>query len=403
MILDLFKLSLKNIKKRKLRSGLTMIGIIVSIATIFVLISLSLGLKASITEQVRLLGSDKFFIMPRGQLGAPGTGGAVQLTLEDIDVIEKVRGIKQVSYIVVGNAKVEYKSETKYFMVAGLPLDNIDLYIETGAFKADEGKLLKQGNIGKIMVGSDYKYNNVFKKSVKTGDKFIINGKEFQIIGIIAPIGNPQDDKNIYMSFEDFKLLFNSGDRVDQIIAQVQAGEDVKQIADLTSRRLMKFRDVTEKTKDFDISTPEELLASFSVILNVITAFLAGVAGISLVVGAIGISNTMYTSVLERTKEIGTMKAIGAKNSSILTIFLIESGLLGLVGGIIGVSLGIGLAKFAEFIAINFLNTTLLRASLNIWLILGSLAFAFLIGTFSGLLPAKQASELQAAESLRYE
>ena len=168
--------------------------------------------------------------------------------------------------------------------------------------------------------------------------------------------------------------------------------------ANLDSKQL-----VTEKTQDFDILTPEELLGSVQDILNIITAFLAGVAAISLIVGGIGIANTMYTSVLERTSEIGVMKAIGAQNKDILMIFLIESGLLGFVGALIGVVLGYGVSKGIEYIAINQLNTNLLQAAAPFYLILGCLAFGFIIGSVSGLTPARKAAKTNVVDALRYE
>ena len=144
-------------------------------------------------------------------------------------------------------------------------------------------------------------------------------------------------------------------------------------------------------------------MESFGVILNIITAFLIGVAAISLLVGGIGIANTMYTSVLERTKEIGVMKSVGAKNSDITLIFLIESGLLGLVGGIIGIALGIAIGQFVEYIAINQLATTLLRVSTPAWLVVSCLLFAFLAGATSGTLPALRAAKIKPTDALRYE
>ena len=130
---------------------------------------------------------------------------------------------------------------------------------------------------------------------------------------------------------------------------------------------------------------------------------MVGIAAISLLVGGIGIMNTMYTSVLERTREIGTMKAVGAKNSDILFLFLFESGLLGLVGGAIGVGIGLGLGKTAEYIATVQLGTNLLQASTDSWLIFGALLFSFIIGALSGVLPAMQASKLKPVDALRYE
>ena len=184
---------------------------------------------------------------------------------------------------------------------------------------------------------------------------------------------------------------------------QIEPGEDINEVADRIERKLFKSRDVDEKTRDFIILTPEEILETFGMILNIITGFLVGVAAISLLVGGIGIANTMYTSVLERTKEIGVMKAIGAKNSDVLLIFIIESGLLGLVGGIIGVVFGFGIAQFIEFVGTKQLGLAILQVSTPLYLFVGSLAFAFLTGAVSGALPAWQASKTNPVEALRYE
>ena len=158
-----------------------------------------------------------------------------------------------------------------------------------------------------------------------------------------------------------------------------------------------------EKPKTFSVSTSEQLLETFGDILSVVQAVLVGIATISLLVGGIGIMNTMYTAVIERTKEIGTMKAVGARNSDILFIFLFESGLLGLVGGAIGIGIGIGLGKTAEYIASVSLGTDLLKAVFPWYLILGALTFSFLVGCISGVAPAYQASRLKPADALRYE
>ena len=398
---DYLKLAWKNLRKRKVRSGLTLVGIVISIAVIFTLISLSLGLREAINEQFKILGTDKLFINPKGTSGVGS--GAVEFTTGDVDTIEKVQGVKDISYVAVGNAQVEFEKQKKYFMIMGLPLDKIGLYIDSANIKMDEGNYIKKGETGNVMIGYDYKYNNVFDKPIKTGDKIIINGKIFKVVGIVGSIGNPSDDKNIYMSYDDFKILFNSGEKVDSIIVQVTDQNQIQKISDRINQKLIKFRGVTEKTKDFYISTPEELLASFDIILNIITAFLVGVAAISLFVGGVGIMNTMYTSVLERTKEIGTMKAVGAENSDVLYIFLSESGLLGLVGGIMGIFLGYVISKTIEFIAINSLNTTLLKAVFPMYLIVGCLIFAFLIGALSGTIPALKASKLKPVDALRYE
>ena len=405
MIQDYFKLGMQNLQRRRLRSSLTIIGIIISIATIFVLISLSIGLNNAIKEQFRQLGSDKIFIMPKGQLGASGGGGAAELTTKDVEIVEKVNGVEQVVYFGVGNAKITYRDQNRYYIIIGMPIDrqSIQLTTESMNIKLDEGRFLKPGDTKKIILGYSYKYNNLYNRPVKTGERIKINDVDFEVVGILQSIGNPSDDQQVYISYDDFKEMFSSNERVDEMIIKIKPGENMQIVSDNIKRKLMNYRNVDEKTIDFTITTPEELMNTFGSILNIITAFLLGVSFISLLVGSVGIANTMYTSVLERTKEIGTMKAIGAKNSDILLIFIIESGMLGAVGGAIGILFGYLVGKTIEYIAINQLDTTLLKIATPWYLILGCLLFAFLIGVISGLLPAKQASKLKPADTLRYE
>jgi putative ABC transport system permease protein len=303
----------------------------------------------------------------------------------------------------VGNAEIEHDKIKRYTMAIGIPMKNDKIFEEVQNYKIDEGRMLKDKDLDKIVVGSQYKYNDFLKKNVKTGDKLNINGKSFEVIGIFQSLGNPGDDRQIYMNIEDARKLFNSPERVDQIFVQIDSGGDMKQIVERVDKKLRSMRGVTEKTKDFEIMTPEELLSSFGTILNILTAFLSGIAAISLLVGGIGIMNTMYTSVLERTKEIGIMKAVGARNKDVLVLFLIEAGLLGLIGGLVGVALGYGAAKLIEAIVTQQLATNLLRAAAPWYLIAGCLAFAFFAGAISGVWPAWRASKIKVVDALRYE
>ncbi len=404
MIRDYFILAQRNLRKRKLRTWLTMIGIFIAIATIFMLVSLSLGLQGAVEEQFKILGTDKLFIIPStGFLGPPGSVGGVILTEDDVDTVKKVRGVADYSYVTIGNAEVEFGRETKFFMVIGLPLENVDVFTESGAWGAEDGLDLEEGDSGKVVLGNLFKTGNIFKKPVEAGNRLTINNEKFKVKGIATPIGNPGDDSAILMPLEDVRRLFEIPERVDQIIVKVDEGADVFEVAERIEKELRKDRGVTEDTQDFDIFTPESLFESFQTILNIITIFLAGVAGISLLVGGIGIANTMYTSVLERTREIGVMKAIGAKNSDVFAIFFIESGLLGLVGAGIGVILGFSISKGIEYIAVNSLNTNLLQAAVPTYLVAGLLAFGFVIGAVSGTIPALQASKTNVVDALRYE
>jgi putative ABC transport system permease protein len=381
-----------------------MIGIFISIATIFVLVSLSLGLENAVQEQFQKLGGDKIFVQPStGFLGPPGSIQYAILTEKDIGAVEKTRGIKDYSYFIAGNAKIEFRGETRYKLVLGAPLDSLDVFFETGAFEIEDGKLLEKGDTGDVLLGNWFKTGRAIGKEVAVGNKIMINDEDFNVKGILNLIGTPDDDQMIVIDIKTARELFEIPERIDYIMIQIQDGEDVNEVAKRIENNLLKSRGETEKNKQFTILTPEELLKSFDNIINIITVFLVGIAAISLLVGGIGIANTMYTSVLERTKEIGTMKAIGAKNKDVLWIFLIESGLLGLMGGIIGVILGTGIGELIQYIALNQLGTSLLQVSYPWWLVSGSLIFAFCIGTLSGFFPARQAAKTNVVDALRYE
>ena len=187
------------------------------------------------------------------------------------------------------------------------------------------------------------------------------------------------------------------------LIAKVSAGVKPLAGAEKIEKALRKSRNVEEGQEDFSVQTTEELMETYNDILNIVNIVLIGIAAISLLVGGIGIMNTMYTAVIERTKEIGIMKAIGARNSSIMILFVIESGILGALGGAIGVAIGMAFSKLVEVIATAALQTALLQAYFPWYLIVGSLAFAFIVGTISGLLPARQAALLKPVDALRYE
>lgn len=398
-----FKIAWKNLKRRKLRSWLTFLGIFISISIIFVLISLSVGLQIAVEQQFEQLGTDKFYIIPGTQINPPGTEISVKLTEKDIEAIKKVSGIKKVAGWAIGNAKVEFKNEIKYRYIFGINPEDLDMLLETGVIEIAQGSSFSKEDSGKVVLGYDYGAKRMFTREVSIGDKIEINGKEFKVRGIMKRVGNPDDDKNTFIPLDDFKVLFNSGDKVDYIVVQVKEGEDTNEIASRVEKELRDFRNVDEKTQDFTVLTPEELLGTFRTILNIVMAFLVGVAAISLIVGGIGIATTMYTSILERYKEIGVMKAVGARNSDILMVFVVEAGLLGMIGGIIGVLLGFGASKTIEILAINYYGTNLLKAAAPLYLIVGCIAFAFLVGVISGIFPARQASKIKPVEALRYE
>lgn len=404
MLRDFFVLGLNNLKRRKLRSWLTMLGIFIGIAAVVSLISLGQGLQETIEEQFEMLGSDKIVIQPKG-MGTPGSTVSDQLILKqkDLEFIENIRGIEWAIGYLVKTGQTKFKDEAKIGFEIGLNPEDWDLSLTMQGLNVIEGRGLKKGDRFKVVVGYNHAFGDVWKRGIKVGETIEIEGQDFKVIGILETTGNPYDDRALYVAKEILAEILNVKDEESQILVKIAKGFEPLDVAETIKRKLRKFRGEKEDQETFTIQTSEQLLNTFQNIFGVVQSVLVGIAAISLLVGGIGIMNTMYTSVIERTKEIGTMKAIGAKNSHILLLFLIESGLLGLVGGLIGVGIGIGLAKGAESIAKIYLGTPLLQASMNPLIMFGALAFSFIIGTLSGILPALQASKLKPVDALRYE
>jgi putative ABC transport system permease protein len=241
-----------------------------------------------------------------------------------------------------------------------------------------------------------------FDRGVSVGDRVELEGKKFEIVGVLGRIGNPEDDSSLIIPLEAAREIFNEPDSYAYVMAQVSQGQDPEVVAERVKKALRKYRGVEEGEEDFSIQTFAELMESFQSVFAIVQAVLIGIAAISLLVGGIGIMNTMFTSVLQRTNQIGVMKAIGARNSDIFKLFLIESGFLGLFGGAIGVVIGIFLSKIVEFAAAGA-GLPILKAYFPWYLILGALAFSFFVGCVSGLTPAVRASKLKPVDALRYE
>jgi len=186
-------------------------------------------------------------------------------------------------------------------------------------------------------------------------------------------------------------------------MVKIDDGEEPSVVAERIEEELRDFRDEDEGAESFQVQTFEQILEQVGVVLNIISAVLIGIAAISLLVGGVGIMNTMYTAVLERTKEIGIMKSIGGRNSDIMMIFLLESGMYGLVGGGVGVIVGALMSLIVSKVAGVALGIDYFQADITWWLIVGALTFSFVVGVLSGVLPAKQASKMQPVDALRYE
>ncbi len=382
-----------------------MLGIFVGIAAVVALVSLGQGLQKYINEEFEKLGKDKIIVQPKGSFG-PGSSGTVTLDKSDVDTVKKTVGIENAAGAPLKNVKIEFNDEVRYFYAFGMPTEGDEKRLMDELFLGygiEAGRALKKGDKFKVNLGHYYLDRNLFEKNVKLGDKIKLNDIEFEVVGFYEIIGNPSDDQNIYVPREVLFEITNSEETYDMIYAKSSPGSNPQLVADRIEKNLRKHRNLEEGKEDFSIQTSEEFLKAFLTVFNIVQAVLVGIASISLVVGGVGIMNTMYTAVLERTKEIGVMKAIGARNSDILKLFIIESGILGLAGGAIGIFIGASFSKLIELGATVVLQSSLLKAYFPWYLILGALTFSFVIGTISGAIPAYQASKLKPVDALRYE
>ncbi|OYT27431.1 MAG: ABC transporter permease [Candidatus Altiarchaeales archaeon ex4484_96] len=403
MIDDFFKISLRGLKNKGIRSWLTMVGIFVGIAAIVSLISLGEGLQNAMFEQFEMLGYDLIYVMPGSSLASVYTTSS-KLTDQDLEIIKDVRGVEIAGGFVTKLAQIEYRGEIEYAWVSGMGVETQEIFLDGTGIEMVKGRdRFREGDTYKAAVGYEYWSGNVFEKPVGVGDRIKINGKKFEIIGEISRIGNSDDDRNIYILMDTAEELFDVENEYITIMARVKPNYDIEKVADEIKKEIRRDRGLKEGEEDFQVQTMQQLVDSVSIILDAVQAVVIGIAFISLFVGGLGIMNTMYTSVLERTQEIGVMKAVGAKNSDILVLFMIESGTIGLVGGLVGCVIGGGLSKGVEYIAALLLDQVLIKASLTPELIIGSLAFSFIVGCISGMLPARQASQLKPVDALRYE
>jgi len=404
MLRDYIGYVFENFRKRKLRSWLTMLGIFIGIAAVVALVSLGQGLQQFIDEQFEAFGTDKLIIQPKTGFAPPGSDvTTIELTSNDEEIVERTRGVVETTSFIIENVKVEFNGQTRFHQLFSIPTDEgKKLYDEINQFEVQNGRDISKGDKFKILVGIGFIEDDLFQPNVKVGDKIEINDMEFKVIGNYERIGNTGDDRTLVITEDAMREIFNVKERVDFILARTAKSEKPSNVAARVEKELRTFRDLEEGKEDFVVQTSEDFIESFQNILLVVQLVLVGIAAISLLVGGIGITNTMYTAVLERTKEIGIMKAIGARNSDILKIFLLESGILGLAGGAIGVALGMGFSKLVE-IAVSTTGNTFLKAAFSPYLIAGALLFAFVVGTISGAMPAIRASKLRPVDALRYE
>ncbi len=405
MLIDYFRFSLSTFGGRKLRTALTILGIFIGIAAVVSLISLGQGMQNAIDEQFEMLGSNRITVTPGGgDMSSPMTAGLVAAKLydRDVEVIRRVKGVDHAIGVLVRTVKIEYRGKSRYTMLFASSTDSksIKFIQNIDYFMLEKGRYPKESEKYKATVAYDTG-NSLFDREIKTGEKITVNGRNLEVIAITKKTGNPVHDTKVTMPLDTARDLFGVEDELSLIFVETSSGFEPAEVAENIEDALRRDHRLKVGEEDFTVATSEQMIASFKGMLGMVQVFLVGIAFISLLVGGVGIMNTMYTSVLERTREIGIMKSIGARNVDVMAIFVIESGLLGLVGGAVGVVMGYAIGKAAEMVAVSS-GVTMLKVFYSAELIIGALLFSFVVGSLSGLFPAIEASRKNPVDSLRY-
>ncbi|MFH1750559.1 MAG: ABC transporter permease [Candidatus Micrarchaeota archaeon] len=395
--LEMLNYALEGLRYRKLRSWLTIFGVVIGIASIVTLIALAQGLDVAVKDQITAFGTNFIQIVPgkpfsSSSFGPPVFKGA--LYEKDTDSIRRVQGIDGISSIVSpGYGTFAYKNSSFTSILTGLEPEAFNAYVKNTGMES--GAFLKSTDKSGIVIGNAVA-KKAFKEEVEVGKTIYVNDVPFRVKGIINPAA--AFDQDIYIvkqSARQFIAETEDPNRIFAIFIITEEGRDVKPIADQVERIIARNHRVPLDDTDFSLLTADSILESIGVIFGLLSIFLGMVAGISLLVGSIGIANSMYTSVLERTQEIGILKAVGAKQSVIVRIFLTEAALIGLVGGLGGIILG-----YLVSALFNYLGAP---TQVSIELIALGILLSVIVGIISGYYPARKASRLQPVEALRYE
>ncbi|MEM1988251.1 MAG: FtsX-like permease family protein [Candidatus Woesearchaeota archaeon] len=390
--IDKIKLAYKGLKTHKVRTFLTLLGIIISIAAVYTFMLLGDGLKNIVEDRVLSFGTDVIRIT-----SATGpTMDTLSFTESDLKKIEKIEGIKKVIGVKFSQLQVDYNGQKLTRSIYGYDFNDLEYLFNKLNIQFSSGKFPKNNEKNKIIVGNRIA-KTAFFKELKVKDKVIIEENQFLVSGVLK--GGSQFLENaIVMNRDKLHELTNSKD-YSLIIAIYDTDYDVNEIKDkITSELEKKY-----SKKAFVVLTPTDLIKTINSILGSITTFIILIAAVSLIISSIGIANTMYTAVLQRTKEIGIMKATGAKNSDIKYMFMIESGILGFIGGSIGIILAIIISHATQEITKNFLNMAIFLIKVKPLEAIILIIFSTFIGMIAGYAPAKKASEVNPIEALRYE
>jgi putative ABC transport system permease protein len=409
-----FKIAIRALRANKLRSILTMLGIVIGVATVVALLSIGKGATASITSDIQSSGTNLLTVSAgRSEMGARGDDGASQqeshLYYSDYELLQ--RGLVDNVTLIVPTYQssyiIKFGDESFSVSVTGVTED----YQEVRSYDVANGRFITEGdNKSQALVAvlGSQTAEDLFGSLSPIGKTVSVNGIKFEVVGVLESKGSsgfgPSSDDAVFIPLQTgyTKLFgstaaFNGRKTIDNIYVSVETTEMMDTVSaqiEYMVRRSHKLAASDEL--DFSVQNQTDTLETLSSITGTLTAFLGAIAGISLLVGGIGIMNIMLVSVTERTKEIGLRKAVGATKNQILTQFLIETMTLSVLGGIMGILLGVGIASIVTL-------TGLITAVITADSILLAFFFSLAIGVFFGLYPAFRAANLHPMVALRYE
>lgn len=387
----------RSIRERRARSILTVLGIAVGIAAIVSLMSVGYGMEEAITGELTKM-ADMISVMP-GEISGHGYVEKGSFTDRDVNDLQRIGGIKDVSAMTYDAAEVEYRNErTPIFVLGGDTKELGSFYVEPVGLK--EGRWLRENDYKGCVIG-DRVANDFFDEVIHVNDKLVINGEKFIVVGIFEKASTlyaADVDPHIFLTLRTSQEVLQT-DEIKYIMVKVYDIDEAEAIAEEIEEAINDNHGLDDFTNAMTMGSALEQIGT---VFNIIRGVLVGIAAIALVVASIGIMNTMLMSVMERTHEIGVMKAIGAKSRDVLSLFLLESSLVSLVGGVTGCSLGVIVAKVMSLGAGTAMGIEM-TAVVKPVVLFGGIAVAMIVGVLSGFYPARKASKMSPVEAVRYE
>lgn len=398
---ELIQTSIQALRSNILRTSLTMIGIIIGISSVILIVSIGQGAVAFVTKELSSFGTDYFQINPGSDFSSTFTSQS--LTLDDVEAIESDTSLTNVKMVVpmsMANAVVSANNEKESVSIYGSTGQAVEIFrpeITYGEFFTDEDNT---ANERVAVLGSEISENLFGEDTDPVGERVRINNIPFRVIGVSESSSALAGGLLNRAVFIPINVVFNEitgQELIQEIDVSVHDTNQINQTMEDVTAILREQHNLEEdEENDFQIQSAQDILGTVQTITGLLTAMIAAISGISLIVGGVGVMNIMLVSVTERTKEIGLLKAIGAKEKDILMQFLIEAVIMTLSGGIVGIVIGITGAYLISLVAgIPFV--------VSIPAVLIAVGVSSLVGVAFGLYPARRAARLSPIDALRYE